>query len=82
MAKNMAKFLAKYLAIYGHILAINVLLRAALYFFFIDASARDGGRAGRRAGALASMKKKRVFAGLDPKMTPRRSKNFPSISAQ
>ena len=45
-------------------------------FFFIDASAQDGGRAGRRAGALASMKKKRVFAGLDPKMSPRGVKNF------
>ena len=31
---NIWPYMAKYLAICGHILAINVLLRAALYFFF------------------------------------------------
>ena len=53
----------------GHRLAINVFVRAAHIFVFIDASAQDGGPADRRAGALASMKNI-VFASLDPKMTP------------
>ena len=85
MAKNMAKYLAIYGQIFGHMwpyIGHKCPPEGSPIFFFIDASARDGGRAGRRAGALASMKKKRDFAGLDPKMTPWGSKKIPSISAQ